>query len=284
MRAFLQGARLESVFPIAATVEDAQIREWPWRAIGLFAGGSALCLALVWGGTAGTGGASDAAAGIDFGLTDVSMPASLPFLALLKLVAAAAIGLLVTLVHAPASRDRRLNRSMEQAQVLLCVAGALVMIIIGNNLARAFGIAGAASIIRFRTPVEDPKDITILFLLMGLGMAAGLGAFATAGLAAAFLCVCLLALDRFPSEQRPRELLVDIVAEGREFPVVHVESVFARNGIIFEPRDVSQGKATSVKYHVSLDRRLSLEELSAQLSGAASGVVSVAWKNPKKGS
>ena len=64
---------------------------------------------------------------------------------------------------------------MEQAQTLLCVSGAMMMIIIGNSLARAFGIAGAASIIRFRTPVDDPKDVTILFLLMGLGMSSGLG-------------------------------------------------------------------------------------------------------------
>jgi len=283
IRAFLHAAKLDGVFPIAASVEEAQVREWPWRALALVAGGGVLCGALVWGGTVLVGPVSGVPTGIDFGVNDTASPASLPFLSLLKLAAAAAIGLLVTLVHRPTSRDRRLNRSMEQAQVLLCVAGALVMIIIGNNLARAFGIAGAASIIRFRTPVEDPKDITILFLLMGLGMAAGLGAFATAGLATAFLCVCLLALDRLPSEERPREMMVEVVAEGREFPVVHVESVFARNGIIFEPRDVSQGKATTVKYHVALDRQLSLEDLSAQLSAPGSGISSVAWKNPKKG-
>ena len=101
-----------------------------------------------------------------------------PFIELLKLVAAAAIGQLVTSIHQPSPRERPLARSMEQAQTLLCVSGAMMMIIIGNNLARAFGIAGAASIIRFRTPVDDPKDVTILFLLMALGMATGLGSFA----------------------------------------------------------------------------------------------------------
>ena len=85
---------------------------------------------------------------------------------------------------------------MEQAQTLLCVSGAMMMIIIGNSLARAFGIAGAASIIRFRTPVDDPKDVTILFLLMGLGMSTGLGSLAVAGLGTAFLCITLLALDQ----------------------------------------------------------------------------------------
>jgi anti-anti-sigma factor len=280
IRSFLQEAHLDGVFPVSNTVEQARAREWPWRTIGLIAAGAAFCIALIWGGTLGFGPGSTVPSQLDRGLEDTGVPT--PFLALLKLVVAAAIGLLVTLVHRPTSRDKPLSRSMEHAQVLLCVSGAMVMIIIGDNIARAFGIAGAASIIRFRTPVEDPKDITILFLLMGLGMAAGLGAFGMAGLATAFLCVFLLVLDRLPSDQTPREMLVELVADGREFPVVHVESVFARNGIIFEPRDVSQGKEAAVKYHVSLDRQLSLDEVSAQLTTGAAGIRSVTWKNPKK--
>ena len=129
-----------------------------------------------------------------------------PFVELLKLIAAALIGQLVTSIHQPSPRERPLARSMEQAQTLLCVSGAMMMIIIGNNLARAFGIAGAASIIRFRTPVDDPKDVTILFLLMALGMATGLGSFAVAGLGTAFLCVALLALDRFAVQSSARDV------------------------------------------------------------------------------
>src|SRR5213076_1782772 len=140
---------------------------------------------------------------------------------------------LVTAVHKPVTRDR--PRSLEQAQMLLCVAGAMMMIIIGNSLARAFGIAGAAGIVRFRTPVDDPKDVTILFLLMGLGMATGLGAFAVAGLGTAFLCIALVCLDKL-SAQKARAMSVEILASGRQFPSTHVENVFARNQIVFEPR------------------------------------------------
>ena len=104
------------------------------------------------------------------------------FIELAKLIIAVLVGLLVSAIHQPSPKERQSGRSMEQAQTLLCVSGAMMMIIIGNSLVRAFGIAGAASIIRFRTPVDDPKDVTILFLLMGLGMAIGLGALAVAGL------------------------------------------------------------------------------------------------------
>ena len=110
---------------------------------------------------------------------------------LLRLLVAAAIGLLITAVHRPFVADRPMGRSMQQAQILLAVAGAMIMIIIGNNVARAFGIAGAASIIRFRTPVDDPKDVTILFLLMGLGMSAGLGFYAVAGMGLLYLAAAV---------------------------------------------------------------------------------------------
>ena len=170
---------------------------------------------------------------------------------------------------------------MEQAQTLLCVSGAMMMIIIGNNLARAFGIAGAASIIRFRTPVDDPKDVTILFLLMGLGMSSGLGQFAVAGLGTAFLCVALLVLDRV-STRKTRVMSVEILAEGRQFPATHVENVFARNQIVFEPREISQSDDVTVKYHTWLDARTSLEDLSSQLMVEGGGVKSVAWEHPKR--
>jgi hypothetical protein len=170
---------------------------------------------------------------------------------------------------------------MEQAQTLLCVSGAMMMIIIGNNLARAFGIAGAASIIRFRTPVDDPKDVTILFLLMALGMATGLGSFAVAGLGTAFLCAALLTLDRFAG-QTMRVMSVEILARGRQFPTTHVESVFARNQVVFEPREISQADDVTVKYHTWLDPRLSLDELSSQLMAADAGVESVSWEHPKR--
>ena len=118
-----------------------------------------------------------------------------PLMELAKLIASALSGLIVTLTHRYTLKERTLSRSMLQASVLLAVAGALMMIIIGNSTARALGIAGGASIIRFRTPVDDPKDAILLFLLMGLGMAAGLGSFAVCALGTAFLCVFLLLLN-----------------------------------------------------------------------------------------
>ena len=285
VRTLLELSLLASVLEIADTLLEAKARTVPWDRVAtgaavLVVGLSLVAIGLRWPGL----GLDRAAAGepsfpgaavADAGLTH-------PLFELAKLVAAAMIGMLVTVVHRQYRAERGPNPALDQAQVLLCVSGAMMMIIIGNSLARAFGIAGAASIIRFRTPVEDPRDITVLFLLMGLGMAAGLGTLAVAGLGTVFLCVMIPLLNMFSSE-RPRTMLVEIVGEGRDFPTTHVHQVFAMNSIVFEPREVSQGDEATVRYHTTLKPSDSLEDLSAQLMGdGKNGIKNVSWSPPKK--
>jgi hypothetical protein len=191
--------------------------------------------------------------------------------------------MLVTIVQRHYRSDRISNPTLEQAQVLLCVAGALIMMIIGSSLARAFGIAGAASIIRFRTPVEDPRDITVLFILMALGMAAGLGGFAVAGLGTLFLCAMFPVLSAFAAD-KPRQMMVEIVAIGRDFPSSHVQTVFAVNHVVFEPREIEQGDEATVRYLTTLPPHDSLEDLSHQLmDDGKAGIKHVSWSPPKRG-
>jgi len=280
----LQVARLDSVLGVYDTLEAARSLPLPWAAVRLAVAGAALVTVLVWGGlTSPWLQPGDAEQPFPPGSEQAQSASRIqPFVDLGKLVAAAAIGLLVTAVSRQYRQDRPQTQSMEQAQVLLCVSGSMMMILIGSSIARAFGIAGAASIIRFRTPVEDPKDITVLFLLMGLGMATGLGGFALAGMGAAFLCVALVFLERVGS-RKPRVMTVELKATGREFPVRHVESVFARHGIVFEPREISQGGESLVQYHAKLDANIALDDVSQALIGdGTTGIKSVVWELVKR--
>ena len=290
VRELLELSLLDRVLDIVDSLGEANTRSIPWDRVM-----TALAVGLTGLALVGIGMAYP-----DLGLTaNAGVPGMLqradeaaggtafahPVFELAKLIAAAVIGMLVTLVHRQyrAGAERQSNPAMDQAQVLLCISGAMMMIIIGNNLARAFGIAGAASIIRFRTPVEDARDITVLFLLMGLGMAAGLGALAVAGLGTLFLCVMIPLLNMFSSE-RPRQMMVEIVAEEREFPTAHVHHVFAVNGILFEPREVSQGEEATAKYLTTLKPTDALEDLNAQLMGdGKKGIKNVSWSPPKRG-
>ena len=284
VRRVLELLNLLSVFEIYESTDAARIASLPWPAIRVAAVGAVLCGGLVLAGLkwpvelSAPGGAEALATG-KTGTPVIPLGPFQPFIQLIKLVVATLIGLLVTTIHKPATRER--SSSMEQAQTLLCVSGTMMMIIIGDSLARAFGIAGAASIIRFRTPVEDPKDVTILFLLMGLGMSVGLGAFAVAGLATGFLCIALILLSRM-SRQRARIMSVELLASGRQFPTTHVEGVFARNQILFEPREISTADDVTVRYHTWLDQQTSLDDLSVQLMAEGAGVKAVTWEQPKQ--
>ncbi len=69
------------------------------------------------------------------------------------------------------------DQSLIQTFVLISVIVSAVMLIIGNNLARSIGLIGAVSIIRFRTPVKNPKDTAFIFLSIVIGMSCGLMLF-----------------------------------------------------------------------------------------------------------
>src|SRR5688572_16187751 len=289
VKELLKLSLLTNVLDVVDTLVEAKARtiHWDrvWSGVAVAIVGSALVgIGVKWPGLGitHTPGA-DVIPGVSPGNAAAGVTVSNPLFELAKLITSALIGMLVTIVHRQYRTERSANPALDQAQVLLCVSGAIMMIIIGNSVARAFGIAGAASIIRFRTPVEDARDITILFILMGLGMAAGLGALAVAGLGPLFLCAMIPLLNVFSSE-RPRQMMVEIVAEEREFPLAHVHHVFAVNGILFEPREVSQGDEATAKYLTTLKPTDSLEDLSAQLMGdGKKGIKNVSWSPPKRG-
>jgi hypothetical protein len=205
-----------------------------------------------------------------------------PLAELLKMIIAALIGILVTSVHRRFHRDRPLTRSLLHAQILLCVAGAMVMVVIGSSVARAFGVAGAAGIVRFRTPVEDPKDTTILFLLVALGMACGVGALEVAGLGAMFLCVVIAVLDRF-GEAKARTLMLSLVATGSEFPDKHVSRILNLSADFHEARELVRGAESVAKYCVVLPPTTSLSWLSQELiANGEGGLKSVSWAEMNK--
>jgi anti-anti-sigma factor len=268
VRRVLELSRLDSVFHIRESLDEARVPAWRERNLPLVLLGAALCGALWWASAA-------------FPFLPPSLRPSSPFLRELgKFAAAGMIGLLVTAVQRR-FHEKPMSQAIEHAQVLLCVSGALVMMIIGESLARAFGIAGAASVIRFRTPIEDPKDITVLFILMALGMATGIGALGIAASGTAFICLFMVLLPHTGSGRR-RTMMVQIGAAGKEFPVAHVQGVFARNHIVFEPRELAQKKEVTMVYHTTLDPAVSLEDVSQQLVQGDAGITSVSWEPPKR--
>src|SRR3990172_4993310 len=81
----------------------------------------------------------------------------------------------VSLIYRYTYKGPGYSESFVHSIVFLSVITSLVIMVIGNNLARAFGLVGALSIIRFRTAIKDVIDIVYIFLGLAIGMAAGVG-------------------------------------------------------------------------------------------------------------
>ncbi len=108
-----------------------------------------------------------------------------------RLAAAMAIGWLLGFVYQKTHTGERFRISIPHTQMLLAVGGALIWLVVGDNLVRAFGLAGTIGLIRYRTRIRDPKDTTVLLFSMILGMACGLGQFVIAVIGTAFVVATL---------------------------------------------------------------------------------------------
>jgi uncharacterized membrane protein YhiD involved in acid resistance len=86
-------------------------------------------------------------------------------------------GLLISFIYKITHKGLSYSQSFMLTNVFVSVIVCMVIMIIGNNLARAFALVGALSIIRFRTVVKDTKDTAYIFWSLASGMATGTGSY-----------------------------------------------------------------------------------------------------------
>ena len=93
---------------------------------------------------------------------------------LIRLPLAALLGTVLALRPRRRGTPER-QPAVVQTQIILAVVGSLIMLVVGASLARAFGIVGAANLIRYRSKIEDPKDAVVMLCALSAGLAAGRG-------------------------------------------------------------------------------------------------------------
>ena len=91
-----------------------------------------------------------------------------------------------------------------QTQVILAVVGAVVMLVVGTSLARAFGIVGAAGLVRYRAKISDPKDAGVMLSTLAIGLASGVGLWMLAAFSTAFILLVLWLVESFEPQARQR--------------------------------------------------------------------------------
>ncbi len=103
----------------------------------------------------------------------------------LRLLVALLCGQAVGWLYARSSPLLSYSQTFVQSLALLTMVITVVMMVVGDSLARAFGLAAALAVVRFRTPVKDARDAVYLFFSVSVGMASGSGSFGLAVLATA---------------------------------------------------------------------------------------------------
>lgn len=182
-----------------------------------------------------------------------------------------------------AFRPRRLGTPKRQApviqtQIVLALVGAMVMLVVGASLARAFGIVGSAGLIRYRAKIEDPKDAGVMLSTLAIGLASGVGLYLFAGFATVFVLGVLLVIESIDPE--PYLLFeLEITAKDPASLKESIEGVLRRRKIAFELRGTSPD---AISYQV----KLPLDTHTAKLSDALMGLgpaqsINVKWEQKK---
>jgi hypothetical protein len=122
-----------------------------------------------------------------------------------------------------------------QTQIMLAVVGAMVMLIVGSSLARAFGIVGVASLIRYRTKIDDPKDAVVMLACLTVGLASGVGLYGLALFAVPFILAVLWIVESLEPERR-KTFELKVSAPDPSPMRADIEAILRRSGIKFELR------------------------------------------------
>jgi uncharacterized membrane protein YhiD involved in acid resistance len=127
---------------------------------------------------------------------------------------------------------------------------------IGNNLARGLGILGTLALVRFRTPIRDPRDIIFLFASLGVGIACGAAVFPVAVAGTIFFCVIALYLHWSPfASRREYEGLLRFTAPAKtqfEDDIADILKTYCQSFQLIAMREAAQGALLEHAYHVRL--------------------------------
>jgi hypothetical protein len=166
-----------------------------------------------------------------------------------------------------------------QTQIILALVGAIVMLVVGTSLARAFGIVGAANLIRYRAKIDDPKDAVVMLSTLTLGLTAGVELYGLALVSAGFLLAVLWLIESFEPERRKTFELKVTTPEPGELRAP-IEAILRRTHVEYELRTLGQKELV---YETELPLDASTDKLANAILLLRKGnETEVFWDEKKK--
>lgn len=189
---------------------------------------------------------------------------------LISMLLSLGLGIIVALVYRFSVPGRLLSPTLQSSLILLALVSTMVMMVIGDNLARAFSLVGALSIVRFRTRLRSSWDISFVFFALSVGIGAGVGSYRVALISTAVICLAVIALQVLPlSGVRGRVQLLrcDLSAyQGSESVLIDSLTPFVKQRWLVEARSLRFGETLSLRYRVILESDADREAMLRTLS------------------
>ena len=181
------------------------------------------------------------------------------------------------------------NLYVAQTQILLAVVASALMMIVGDNAARAFGIFAAVSLVRFRTNIRDPKEITVLLISLSLGLATGVGRWDLAIILCLFVLTLLRLLESREHEQVFRSMLLTVKTYNTDAMQETLKRVFQQHKLAAELRQLDppdeQEPLGCIMYSLNMNLTLSTDEISDEIRSLdPNNVDSIEWEMKKDSS
>ena len=196
--------------------------------------------------------------------------------ALMRLPIAAAFAAVLAL------RPRRRGTPPRQApviqtQIILAIVGAVVMLVVGSSLARAFGIVGAAGLVRYRSKIEDPKDAGVMLSTLAIGLASGVGLWLLAAFTTVFVLAVLWIIESF--ERATNLFALKVKAKDPAAIRPPLERLLHRNRVKYELRNISHEE---IWYDIHLPVERKTDRLSEQIMDLDRENLAVQWEEKKE--
>jgi uncharacterized membrane protein YhiD involved in acid resistance len=177
---------------------------------------------------------------------------------LFRLPLAAALG--AALAFRPRRRGTPTRQpAVIQTQIILAIVGSLVMLVVGTNLARAFGVVGAAGLVRYRARIEDPKDAGVMLSTLGIGLSCGVGLYLLAVLSTGVILIVLWVIESFEPQTRRLYDLVIKMGGDTDTRRKQFDAILSRYHVDFDLRSSSD---ESISYEVGCPLDMNREDVT----------------------
>jgi uncharacterized membrane protein YhiD involved in acid resistance len=148
------------------------------------------------------------------------------------------------------------SRSFIHTMILSSMVVTMIIMAVGNSLARGLGILGSLAIVRFRTPVRDTRDMTFLFACLGIGVACGSAVYGVAVIGAVMFSAAAVMLHWSPfASRRQHEALLRFVLPPESASEEKVKVIMRRTCSAFSliaMREMHQGEMIEHCYQIRL--------------------------------